>query len=261
MSLIALVTGGTGFIGTEIVRQIVATARFHVVLGCRNQQSAEETVAAVSTSTNCRNLSYQLVDTSSHSSIKSLATRWQGPLHVLVNCASIVTRTRQETADGIELQFATNVLGYFWLTTEFADILKASAPSRIVNVASTYAGSLDLDDPLFVKRTYDHDSAYQQSKQAERMLTVAFAKRFDGSRVSVNGCHPGECDSKLNRALGYQGYETAAQGAATPAMLATGEVGGGETGQWFEYGQKRECRFAGDGGLIDKLYDYCAGFR
>jgi retinol dehydrogenase-13 len=258
MSLVALVTGGTGFIGTEIVRQIVSTARFHVVIGCRNQQAAEDTISALSSSTNSRNLSYQLVDTSSHSSIKSLATRWQGPLHVLVNCASVCTRSRQQTPDGIELQFATNVLGYFWMTTEFADILKSSAPSRIVNVASTYAGTLNLDDPLFVKRPYDHDSAYQQSKQAERMLTVAFARRLKG--VSVNGCHPGECDSKLNRELGYQGYETAAQGAATPAMLATEEVGGRETGKWFEYGNMADCRFAEDERLIEKLYDYCAGF-
>jgi len=56
--------------------------------------------------------------------------------NALVNNAACTPRTRQETTEGIEMQFATNVLGYFWLIEAFTDILKASAPSRIVNVAS-----------------------------------------------------------------------------------------------------------------------------
>jgi NAD(P)-dependent dehydrogenase (short-subunit alcohol dehydrogenase family) len=258
MSLVALITGGTGIIGAEIVRQLVSTGRFRAVIACRNQQKGERTVSSISSSTHSQNISYELVDTSNHSSIKSLAARWKGPLHVLVNCASITPRTREQTADGIELQFATNVLGYFWMTIEFSNILKASAPSRIVNVASNYAGNFDLNDLQFETRRYDNKSAYRQSKQAERMLTVAFAKRFANSRILVNSCHPGECNSQLSNDLGFGGYESAAEGADTPVMLAIQESQ--ETGQWFEYRKKKKCQFADDGALIEKLYDYCASF-
>jgi NAD(P)-dependent dehydrogenase (short-subunit alcohol dehydrogenase family) len=260
MSLVALVTGGTGLIGVEIVRQIVATGRFRVVIGCRNQQKGEKTVATVSASTKSSNVSYELVDTSSHTSIKALAGRWQGPLHVLVNCASIAPPRRQQTADGIELQFATNVLGYFWMMTEFAGILKDSAPARIVNVASGYAGDLNMEDPQFKKRKYDNNSAYRASKQAERMLTVEFARRFKDARISVNACHPGVCNSQLCNDLGFRGHETAAQGAETPVMLAIEGVGAAETGQWFQSKRKGKCKFAGDSAMIQKLCDYCASF-
>jgi NAD(P)-dependent dehydrogenase (short-subunit alcohol dehydrogenase family) len=260
MSLVALVTGGTGLIGTEIVRQLSAKGRFRVVIGCRDEQKGAKTVASISASTKSSAVSYELVDTSNHASIKALAGRWQGPLHVLVNCASIAPPRRQQTPDGIELQFATNVLGYFWMITEFSDILKQSAPSRIVNVASAYAGNLNLDDPQFKKRAYNNKSAYRASKQAERMLTVAFADRLKAARISVNACHPGECNSKLCNDLGFRGHETAAQGAGTPVMLAVEEIGATETGKWFQARRRGKCQFAGDAAEIQKLFDYCASF-
>jgi NAD(P)-dependent dehydrogenase (short-subunit alcohol dehydrogenase family) len=68
---------------------------------------------------------YDLVDVSRHSSIQALVGRWQGSLHILINNAAASPRQRQETPEGIEVQFATNVLGYFWLTQLFSDQLKA----------------------------------------------------------------------------------------------------------------------------------------
>jgi hypothetical protein len=64
----------------------------------------------------------------------------------LINNAAYTPRTRQETPEGIEMQFATNVLGYFRVIDEFTDILKASAPARVVNVASYWEGGLELND-------------------------------------------------------------------------------------------------------------------
>jgi NAD(P)-dependent dehydrogenase (short-subunit alcohol dehydrogenase family) len=260
MSLVALVTGGTGLTGTEIVRLIAATGRYKVVIGCRDQQKGEKTVASVTASTKSPAVSYELVDTASHASIRALAARWDGPLHVLVNCASIAPGRRQESADGIELQFATNVLGYFWMMAEFTPILKQSAPARIVNIASGYAGDLDLNDPQFKKRRYNNNSAYRASKQAERMLTVAFSNLFKGSGVSVNACHPGVCNSKLCNDLGYHGHESASKGAETPVMLATEDIGFAETGKYFSSRRQSKCQFASDVAGIRKLYDYCATF-
>jgi NAD(P)-dependent dehydrogenase (short-subunit alcohol dehydrogenase family) len=177
-----------------------------------------------------------------------------------VNCAAIAPPHRQETPDGIELQFATNVLGYFWMMTEFAEILKKSSPSRIVNVASGYAGNLNLNDPQFKKHRYDNNASYRQSKQADRMLTVAFSELFKRSGVSVNSCHPGVCNSKLCNDLGYHGHDPPAKGAETPVMLATEDIGYQETGQYFSSRKKAKCEFSADKAGIQKLYDYCASF-
>jgi len=93
--------------------------------------------------------------------------------------------------DGIELTFATNVLGYFLLTQELLGLLEKSAPARIVNVASTYASDLDLDDLQFDRRPFESFKAYAQSKACNRMLTWALARRLDGSGVVVNAMAPG----------------------------------------------------------------------
>ena len=103
------------------------------------------------------------------------------------------------TADGIERTFATNVLGYHRLTLGLLDLLKASAPSRIVNVASTYAGNLDLDDLQFERRPYVPVKAYQQSKACNRLLTWALARRLEGSRVTANAMAPGLVQTGLYR--------------------------------------------------------------
>lgn len=97
---------------------------------------------------------------------------------MLINNAACTPRTRQETPEGIELQFATNVLGYYWLIDGFTEILKASAPARVINVASYWAGGLDISDLEFKRRSYDNGKAYRQSKQANRMLSAAFAEKL-----------------------------------------------------------------------------------
>jgi NAD(P)-dependent dehydrogenase (short-subunit alcohol dehydrogenase family) len=147
------------------------------------------------------------------------------------------------------------------MVEEFAPILKSSAPSRIVNVASTMAGQLNLDDPQFrSKNFYRNSTAYSASKQAERMLTVCFSEKLKGSGVSVNCCHPGVCDSPICSGLGFHGSESPQRGAETPVMLALSDVGIHETGKYFFYGKMKACQFASDTQAIQKLVDYCASF-
>ncbi len=131
---VAMVTGATGAIGQAIARQIAAKPGYEVVLACRNEEKARRAVEEITQATGSDRVRYELVDLSRQSAIKALAGRWQGPLHVLVNNAATTPRQRQETPEGIELQFATNVLGYFWMTQEFTPMLKAAAPARVVNV-------------------------------------------------------------------------------------------------------------------------------
>lgn len=254
---VALVTGATGAIGRAIAERIAARREYEVVLVCRDAAKAEKTVEAIHRQTGNPHVRYELADLSRRASIRALAERWGDPAHVLVNNAAVTPREREETPEGIELQFATNVLGYFWMITGFRDHLARSAPARVVNVASYWAGGLDLGDLEFKRRRYDNDAAYRQSKQADRMLTVAFAERLRESHVAVNACHPGDVVSTLGRNLGFGGHESPDQAASTPAWLATEAVGAKETGKYFEHRREVSCRFGTDRGAVEALVRTC----
>jgi NAD(P)-dependent dehydrogenase (short-subunit alcohol dehydrogenase family) len=256
---VALVTGATGAIGKAIARLLAARGDALVLL-CRQEEKAERAVHEIRAATGSDHVRYVLVDLSRRASIDELAERWHGPVHVLVNNAATAPRRREESPEGIELQFATNVLGYFWLTQAFRRYLEASAPARVVNVASYWAGGLDLEDPEFRHRRYDNDLAYRQSKQADRMLTVAFARRLQSRGVAVNACHAGDVNSTLSNNLGFGGHETPEQGAATPVWLATEPAGQAVTGRYFEHRRETRCRFGEDRGAVEALYALCASY-
>lgn len=255
---VALVTGANGAIGKAIAEGIAARPGFNVVLICRDAAKAEVAVADIRHRTGNQGVRFELADLGRKASIEALAKRLQGPVQVLVNNAAITPRRREKTPEGIERQFATNVLGYFWMMTAFRDHLSRSAPARIVNVASYWAGGLDLQDLEFNRRRYDNDSAYRQSKQADRMLTAAFAERFQGAGISVNACHPGDVLSNLSRSLGFGGHESPEQGASTPVWLATEPTGAESTGRYFEHQRQVSCRFAADRDSVEALFDTCA---
>jgi NAD(P)-dependent dehydrogenase (short-subunit alcohol dehydrogenase family) len=254
---ITLVTGATGAIGQAIARQMAAIPGYEVVLACRNEDRARQAVREIIQATGNDRVRYEIVDVSRQSSIQALAERWQGPLHVLVNNAAITPRSRQETPEGIELQFATNVLGYFWMIQAFEETLKQFAPARVVNVASNYAGDLDLSDLEFKRRRYTNNTAYRQSKQANRMLTVALAERLKPYGVSVNACHPGNVNSALSNNLGFGGYESPDEGARTPVWLATDPIGQQQIGKYFSDLREVHCRFGEDKAGVEALYQAC----
>jgi NAD(P)-dependent dehydrogenase (short-subunit alcohol dehydrogenase family) len=158
------------------------------------------------------------------------------------------------------VQFATNVLGYFWLTQLFSEHLKASAPSRVINIASYWAGDLDLTDLEFKRRRYANGAAYRQSKQADRMLTMAFAARLKPYGVTVNACHPGDVNSRLSNDLGFGGQTPPDAGADTPVWLATDPVGQHGTGQYFEQRRETRCRFGEDMAAVEALYEACLAY-
>ena len=243
---VALVTGATGAIGKAIARQIAADPAYEVVLIARNERKARETAGEITRATGNPRVRYELVDLSRRAAIYALAERWRGRAQVLVNNAAATPPARQETPEGIEVQFATNVLGYFWMTRAFESILSDSTPARVVNVASYYAGDLELDDLEFERRRYDNRRAYRQSKQANRMLTVAFSERLAMDGIAVNACHPGDVNSKLSNDLGFGGHESPDRGAETPAWLATSPVGWENSGKYFEHRRESRCRFSTD---------------
>jgi len=257
---LALVTGATGAIGKAIALELALMPGYSVILVCRDREKAERAAGEIANRSGNDRVSFEIVDLSSKESIGAFAQGLKQPVHVLVNNAAASPRSRQETPAGIELQFATNVLGYFWLTWALIDHLRAGTPSRVVNVASYWAGDLDLDDLEFRRRPYNNNTAYRQSKQANRMLTVAFAERFREHGVSVNACHPGDVDSKLSNDLGFGGHETPKQGARTPVWLATDRVCQQETGKYFADLRAQRCRFGEDRAAVNALYEACAAY-
>jgi NAD(P)-dependent dehydrogenase (short-subunit alcohol dehydrogenase family) len=256
---VAIVTGANGAIGRAICAGM-AEHGFEVVMVCRSPERAQQASEQVRKAVAGAAVRTEIVDLSRREEILALALRWQGPLHVLINNAAIAPRRRTETPEGIEMELATNVLGYVWMMRALDNLLRASAPARVVNVASYWAGDLDLDDLQFKRRTYNNDTAYRQSKQANRMLTVAFAKRWPAAEVTVNACHPGDANSTLSNSLGYGGHETPEQAADTPVWLATDPDVAGVSGKYFASRQMRPCEFAGDAKAIAALDEICAGF-
>jgi len=168
-------------------------------------------------------------------------------IDVLVNNAGGILSDRRETADGLEATFAVNHLGPFLLTELLLDRITASAPSRIVNVASTaHQGARHLDfDDLQTTKGYRGMHAYAKSKLANIYFTTELARRLEGTGVTVNCLHPGtvatgfgrDGDSKGVLAFGLVLIKPfvldARQGARTSVYLASSPEVDGVTGKYF----------------------------
>jgi NAD(P)-dependent dehydrogenase (short-subunit alcohol dehydrogenase family) len=251
--VIALITGSTSGIGLQIARDLAATGAT-VVLACRDVPKGE-TVAVELRELGASAVLVTGYDAASAPSIDALA-RWCAAelprVDVLVNNAGVIRAERRVTTDGFELTFATNVLGYHRLSLALLDQLRASAPARIVTVASTFAGDLDLDDLQFERRAYDELQAYAQSKACNRLLTWALARRLEGTGVTANAMAPGFVPATgLSRGLSpdvqrsYVGRSgrSLREGADTAVWLATSGEVEGVTGRFFYDRRERPCEF------------------
>jgi NAD(P)-dependent dehydrogenase (short-subunit alcohol dehydrogenase family) len=167
-----------------------------VVLVCRNQRKGESALADIQRQTGSSHLDLLIADMSSFGSVRGLAERVQQlypQLDVLINNAGAAVRRRTLSADGIEMTVAGNYLGAALLTFLLLDLLKSSAPSRIVNVSSEAQRNsrLDLNDLQFEKRKYNPLAAYGQSKLLMNAFTFELARRLQGTGVTANCLHPG----------------------------------------------------------------------
>jgi NAD(P)-dependent dehydrogenase (short-subunit alcohol dehydrogenase family) len=252
----AIVTGACGAIGRAIAEGIASKGPRVVLVG-RDQSKLEKVQSGIIQRSGNPDVSFNVVDLGLQKEIITFSKRWEGPLHLLVNNAATAPRKRTETAEGIETQWATNVLGYFWMIKYFHPMMAGQPDARIVNVASYWAGGLKLGDPEFKSRPYDNDTAYRQAKQANRMLSVAFSERMKPWEVMVNACHPGDVNSKLSNAFGFGGSESPEEGAATPLFLAlSGEISG-VTGKYYEHLKPVVCQFSKDHQAVEQLFDIC----
>lgn len=262
-----IITGPTSGVGKEIAMQLAALGA-NLTLACRDVKLGEQTAQEITTRMGAKNVAVMHIDASSQQSIRDLARQYReqhSRLDVLINNAGLNRARRQLSVDGIELTFATNVLGYFLLTRELLDLLKASAPSRIVNVASSYASELDLDDLQFERRAYEGRKAYSQSKACNQMWTWALARRLEGTGVTANAMAPGlmpdtglyrDSPPETVRMLKQRGGRTVAEGADTAVWLASSPDVEGVSGKFFELREECECEFRNKQ-AEEKLWSIC----
>jgi NAD(P)-dependent dehydrogenase (short-subunit alcohol dehydrogenase family) len=242
-----LVTGATSGIGLAIAESLVRQGAYVIMVG-RDLERTRAAGQAVARSTGSDRLETALADLSIQSEVRRLAaeiTDRHPRLDVLVNNAGAIRRRRELTTDGVEMAWAVNHLAPFLLTNLLLDLLLASAPARIVNVASGAAQNarLDFDDLQFDHRRYSMMDAYGQSKLANIMFTFELAARQEGGGVTANSVHPGFIGSNLGAQVGpAAGFvwrlirlflPSPQKGADTPVYLATAPEVADVTGRHF----------------------------
>jgi retinol dehydrogenase-14 len=242
-----LVTGGTNGIGLVTAREL-ARMGAQVTIVSRNAEKCAKVAEAIRTKTG-NPVDFIAADLSTLAGINEAAAAFKHRhththLQVLVNNAGALFFRKELTSDGYERTFALNHLNYFLLTILLLDLLKASAPARIVNVSSGahLKASIDFDN-LQGEESYQMMKAYGQSKLANVLFTYELARRLKGSGVTVNALHPGTVATGFARNNGLLfnlGTKVAglffrkpAQGAQTSIYLASSPEVEGVTGKYF----------------------------
>jgi len=234
----AIVTGASSGLGAETARAL-ASAGAQVTLAVRNIAAGGHTAEAIARTTGHRP-DVRHLDLASPSSVAEFTTAWDGPLHLLVNNAGVVTAGLERTSEGRELQLATNHLGHHALATGLHRALIAGAAeqggARIVLLSSTahMRADIDLADIDFTRRDYDPQIAYARSKTANSLFAVEATRRWAGDGIVANAVNPGGIATGLQRnftpaqkasldaaqAAGVFAYKTVQQGAATTIVAA-----------------------------------------
>src|SRR5580704_3582786 len=200
----AIVTGAGSGIGTETARAL-ASAGAEVVLAVRRPQAAEEIVAGIIAATGNAKVSVRALDLADQDSVRRFAAAWDQPLHILINNAGIMALPELErTGEGWEMQFATNFLGHFALTTGLHDALAEAHGARVVSVSSSgnLFSPVVFDDLNFDFRAYDPFAAYGQSKSADVLLAVEATRRWSGEGIYANALNPGAIATGLQKHTG-----------------------------------------------------------
>jgi len=269
----AVVTGGTSGIGLEAAVKL-ATMGADVVLVGRDPTRAETALADVKNRAGSQAVRLLLCDFASLKQIRGLADDILSTcqrVHILVNNAGGVNLSRKLTEDGIERTFAVNHLAPFLLTTLLLDLLKQSAPARVVNVSSAVhrSGDLPFDNLQFERNGYGIMRAYSRSKLANVLFSAELARRLSNTKVTSNALHPGAVATNIWSqapwytqpvlALGKLFMDRAETGGARVVYLAASPEVEGQSGGYYEKDQKiLPSRLARDEALAKRLWEHSA---
>jgi retinol dehydrogenase 14 len=259
---VVLITGGTSGIGKATANALAAMGARVVAIG-RDEERGERAVEEIRRGTGGE-VSLMLADLAVQADIRRLAEEFRerhDGLDVLINNAGLVQSKRIETPDGIETQLAINHLASFLLTNLLLDLLKASAPSRIVTVSSDAHrwAKLDLDD-LQSRKRYRGMQVYGTTKLANILFTRELAERLEDTSVTANAMHPGGVNTNFGNnqrgpmSLLFRAFKpfmrTPEQGADTLIYLASSPEVEGMTGK---YVADRKMKVASDAAYDETL--------
>lgn len=265
-----LVTGATAGIGYVTAREL-ARAGARVLIVARTPEKGADAARRIAEETGGKAVEALAADLSSQADVRALAREVKARtdrLDVLINNAGVILLKRREGVDGIETTFAVNHLAYFLLTNLLLDLLKASSPARIVNVASHAhrGGRINFDD-LGGREYYSGWRAYQQSKLANVLFTRELAKALTGTGVTANAVHPGWVNSQIFRDEGFGGWVmrkaaglfavSPERGAETTLYVATSPDLQGESGGYYSRCKPaRISRAARDAAAARRLWQF-----
>jgi NAD(P)-dependent dehydrogenase (short-subunit alcohol dehydrogenase family) len=242
-----LVTGANQGIG-KAAALALARRGARVAIVSRNAEKGRAAAADIEIGSGSKGVDVIVADLSSQEEVRRVAAEFKSRharLDVLINNAGVFVPKRHATVDGFEETLAVNHLSYFLLTRELLELLKASAPARIVNVSSDAhrRGEMRWDDLEFANHHYSGWRAYAQSKLANVLFTYELARRLEGSGVTANALHPGVVASGFGRTyrgpmsllytIGGPFMLTCEQGAMTSAYLASSPEVEGVNGKYF----------------------------
>jgi len=242
---VCIVTGANSGLGKETALEL-AELGATVVMMCRNEERGKEAQKEIIEATGNKEVELIICDLASFESTRNAAAEFKKKhkkLDVLVNNAGLITRKRSETEDGHETQFGTNHLGTFLLTNLLLDLLKKSAPSRVVTVSSTAHrfGRLNFRDLNAEKGRYSGIRAYGQSKLANVMFGYELARRLDGTGVTSNSLHPGGVNTNFGSGAMPKIFDvfkvfmiSPEKGALTSVYLASSDEVDDVSGKYFE---------------------------
>jgi NAD(P)-dependent dehydrogenase (short-subunit alcohol dehydrogenase family) len=267
---VVIVTGSNSGIGKAPVKTLAGMGAT-VVMAVRNRERGEMARNEIVAETGNESVSVMVCDVASRDSIKRFSDEFRSRhdrLDALINNAGAVFAKRQLSADGIESSMAVNYLGPFTLTRELIPLLKASAPSRIVNVSSGLSGNAEIDfDDLQREKGYKGMKAYAGSKLMLTTYTLELAERLEGTGVTVNVVEPGFVATNLGRNSGsllnsvmftlVRPMQTTPEKAAENSIYATTSPElAGVTGRIFAKKQEKEAPpLTQDGEARRRLWD------
>ena len=245
-------TGANSGIGEEVALGL-ARMGASVVMVCRDTAKGETARKLIAERSGNKSVELMIADLASLVSVRALAQHFKethDKLQILVNNAGIIMGKRIVTADNMETTFEVNYLSHFLLTMLLLDVLKTSAPSRIVNVSSDahYSGKMNFED-LQEEKGFSAMKSYSQSKLAQVLFTHELAKKLEGTGVTVYAVHPGVVRTHWGDEGGAMGIGiriarpfmiSPEKGAQTPLYAATSPDVASITGKYWEKKKEKE---------------------
>lgn len=263
---VAVVTGANSGIGRETALNL-ASRGAELVLACRSEEKTLPVIEAIISETGNTNVSFHALDLGSLSQVREsaeLLLKSDRPIHLLINNAGLAGKKGQ-TQDGFELAFGTNHLGHFLWTNILLERIKASAPARIVNLASMAhydAKRIDWAALTEPSKSMTGLPEYAISKLANVLHAKSLAKRLEGTGVTTYSLHPGVVASdvwrQVPRPIAWimkKFMISSEEGAATSLYCATSADVAADSGKYYDKcKEKKPSHLALDEALAEELW-------